>query len=325
MPERCTSFAATVRPGWSTPSLFQTTDHGRGFSAARWPWRVTDWSSARGGSWSKKDGSCVGYVYLRDDNGTLADLSDDLWVQETKLVVPPQPFYCNWGFGVGIAGDFIVVGHPTGEFSVGSASIFERKGGQWIYSTALVGSDTVFGDGFGFPVARSGNRVVVGAPYVAGGTGEVYVFRRIRSEWVEESKFSSIATSNLGTASSIDRNDLAVSGYTAAGESVSVFHLVGGTRIEQGQVTPLDAAGDRLFGGSVFIQGRRLFVSAEDGDENFGVPHFFERVGAQWFERQRLVPSDARPSAGFGGVRGKSGRYLVPAGALKVYVLRLDR
>ncbi|EYF01445.1 FG-GAP repeat protein [Chondromyces apiculatus] len=112
------------------------------------------------------------YVYVR---------SGASWSQQAKLVASDGA--AGHAFGdVAVWGDTVVVG-AFGESSAGSAAgaayVFGRSGGSWSEHTKLVASDGAAGDGFGAPVAVSGDTVIVGAyadDDLGEASGSAYVF-----------------------------------------------------------------------------------------------------------------------------------------------------
>lgn len=291
-------------------------------------------SSARG---STEEGLRLGYVFVHDANGTPSDLSDDVWVQESRLLIPTEilgslPCCCCSGTtGVGISGDRIVLGAGRGTYLgfVGFVAIFERVGDHWFYVAYLLGSESIPGDQFGSRVSVSGNRVAVGAPNAYGGAGEVYVFRNEHGGWAEEAKLSSIAAGNLGDSISLDGEFLAVAGHSAASGSVLIFRHIGRTWTQQAELLPPIPTVDTGFGfgAAIALRGRDLFIHARDiwGSNGAGTVFWYQRVGPRWFARQTIEASDPQPSGFFGGVMNMSGRDAVASGSAKVYVLRLGR
>ena len=99
------------------------------------------------------------YVYERQVNGT--------WTQAAKLVAKDGAAGDFFGRSVAISGEHIVVGVYGDDDkggSSGSAHVFERQAnGTWTQAAKLVAKDGAAGDRFGYTVATSGERVVVGA------------------------------------------------------------------------------------------------------------------------------------------------------------------
>ncbi len=131
------------------------------------------------------------YVFRRDDGGTPAVPSDDVWVEEAKLTASDAAAYDEFGSSVSISGDRAVVGayrnDDAGSLS-GSAYVFRRDDNGtpsdpsddvWAEEVKLTASDAAADDRFGSSVSISGDRAVVGAyrnddagPF----SGSAYVF-----------------------------------------------------------------------------------------------------------------------------------------------------
>ncbi len=159
------------------------------------------------------------YVFRRDDNGTPLDPSDDLWVEEDKLIALDAATNDQFGIAVSISGDRAIVGawldDDVGNLS-GSAYVFRRDDNGtlfdpsddfWVEEAKLAASDGAAGDEFGKSVSIDGDRAVVGAyedddacgddPDPHCDSGAAYVFRRSDNgtpldpgddEWIETAK-----------------------------------------------------------------------------------------------------------------------------------------
>src|SRR5262249_53903558 len=109
------------------------------------------------------------YVFVR---------SGATWSQQAYLKASNTGVYDQFGSSVAISGDTLVVGakreasNATGVNgdqgdnsgpSSGAAYVFVRSGATWSQQAYLKASNTGVDDWFGFPVAISGNTLVVGA------------------------------------------------------------------------------------------------------------------------------------------------------------------
>jgi hypothetical protein len=116
------------------------------------------------------------YVYTR---------SGGLWTQQQKLIASDGAFGDNFGYSVGLSGDFAVAGaiwnDPSGLADAGAAYVFTRSGAVWTQQPKLTASDRAAGDRFGKAVAAGGDTALIGAYFDnhAGGSlaGSAYVFR----------------------------------------------------------------------------------------------------------------------------------------------------
>ena len=112
------------------------------------------------GAWGDDDdGIDSGSAYVFRYNGTA-------WVEEAKLTASDAAEGDHFGGSVTVSGDTVVVGayadDDNGSRS-GSAYVFRYSGTAWVEEAKLTASDGAADDFFGFPVAVSGDTVVVGA------------------------------------------------------------------------------------------------------------------------------------------------------------------
>ena len=107
------------------------------------------------------------YIFLRDDNGTPGDPSDDLWDEEAKLTRSGAATSDLFGSDVALDGDVAVVGalwvDHSGLTDPGAAYVFNRSGTTWSEEDELIASDATDYDMFGVAVALDGSTAVVGA------------------------------------------------------------------------------------------------------------------------------------------------------------------
>jgi FG-GAP repeat/Secretion system C-terminal sorting domain len=149
---------------------------------------------------SKKDNA--GSVYIYEFNSV-----NGLWDREQKLTPFDRDTFDYFGHSVAINGNFIVVGAINSDSSgnnggnantgTGAAYIYEKGGLSIEYNLAkkVYASKRKSGDQFGFSVATSGPKVIVGAVYseaydgsdsvVADDAGSAYIFERINEKWKE--------------------------------------------------------------------------------------------------------------------------------------------
>jgi len=137
------------------------------------------------------DGSESGSVYIFDRDYPTADD----WGERQKVTASGGGGVGDlFGWWVSIRGDTLVVGAPNdddnGDYS-GSAYIFERDQGgadNWGEVQKITASDGAAGDVFGYAVAISGNRIVIGAfgkdKVNLQNAGSAYVFVPEPSRWL---------------------------------------------------------------------------------------------------------------------------------------------
>ena len=198
------------------------------------------------------------YIYTRD-------LSTGLWGSEQIIVASDTQVVDEFGWDVGISGDYAIVGsrnEDTGGTDAGAAYIYVRSGTTWSEQQKIQSSDIEAGDSFGGAVSIDGDYITVGANYEdENGTsaGAVYVFKRDGTTWTQQAKL--LPSDGTG--------------------------------------------GDELsYGGSIDISGDTIVVGARVADpggiSNAGAAYVFQRSGTTWTEVKKIVASDAQASDNFG-------------------------
>lgn len=98
---------------------------------------------------------------------------------QAKLTASDGAAGDNFGVGVAISGDTLVVGAFADDAGAGSAYVYTRTGGVWTQQAKLTAADGVDEDQFGISVAVSGDTAVVGAygdDATALNSGSAYVY-----------------------------------------------------------------------------------------------------------------------------------------------------
>ncbi len=219
------------------------------------------------------------------------------------------------GRAIAVEGDLMVIGiptfisYPTGwpGVSAGGAAVFERTGGTWVQTDVLLPSDPVDEKSFGWSVAISGERVVIGAPWeldVIGSKppGDVYVFERSANGWVETAKLQGAGLgiyAKMGWSVDVD-GDVIVAGapgnqITSSAGSVFVFELQGGLWTETAaQHWP---SSSEQLGEAVAVEGDTILAWVESMNARVEV---LARSGATWSIVDEIVPDDPEPFDAFG-------------------------
>jgi hypothetical protein len=251
------------------------------------------------------------YVFTRT-NGT--------WTQQAKMTSPDGGPSDGFGSSVAVSGDTAVVGahdHDVGtNLEQGSAYVFVRAEGNWVYQAKLTAADGTTNDKFGNSVAISGDSVLVGAHGDDVGTnldnqGSAYVFKRAGGAWSQHTKL----TASDGVPSDEFGFWVSISGETAVVGAVFddvsfvdqgsayVFSAVGGAWTQETHLIANDGAGDDAFGRSVAVSGDMVVVGAQrddDGNVDQGSAYIFRRTEGTWPQQAKLIASDGTPSDLFG-------------------------
>lgn len=120
--------------------------------------------------------------------------SSGTWTQQTKLTASDAAGADQFGMGVGITADTIIVGSPRDDdrgSNSGSVYVYQRTGTTWAQTAKLNASDSGNGDQFGYGIAVSGNTFVAGSTSDDDGgtnTGAVYVWQLSQSGWLQQLK-----------------------------------------------------------------------------------------------------------------------------------------
>ncbi len=175
-------------------------------------------------------------------------------------------------------------------------------------------ADAGASDEFGWAVAVSGNVALVGAwrDNAAGSlSGSAYVFRLDGANWVQEQKIvppDLQAFDFFGWSVALD-GDTAVIGNISDddvgenGGSAYVYSFDGSGWQQQAKLLASDGAADDHFGVSVSISGDAILVGADQDSDNgtwSGSAYVFERLGTQWTESRKLLPSTPSSYEHFG-------------------------
>ncbi len=256
---------------------------------------------------------------LDDDNGLDSgsayafDWDGSQWA-ETKLLASDGAAGDWFGVSVAVSGNQIVVGAPFDDdhhvLESGSAYVFDWDGSEWV-ETKLEARNGKVGDYFGWSVALSGDRVVVGSPTDSDdfvGQGSAYVFDWDGSEWVETKLVASDNAKNdfFGVSVAIDGDRLVVGAENDDDNgdesgSAYIFDWDGVQWVET-KLVASDGEKDDSFGQAVVVEGDRVVVGAPfDGDrgKESGSVYVFDWNGSQW-AATKLVASDGDSLDEFG-------------------------
>jgi hypothetical protein len=230
------------------------------------------------------NGESSGSAYIYKREGTN-------WTQETKIVASDGVANDEFGFSVAILGDYIVVGTPLHEGTIGSAYVFKREGTSWSQQAKLEASDGAADHYFGNSVSISANDVIVGA-YQGNGnadhSGSAYIFKRQDTNWLQQEKlvasdgasgdYFGYSVSISGSYAIVGAKNDEDSGFHAG--TAYVFKMEDSDWTEHVKLLPDEVASSDAFGCAVAISGNNLIVGArgdDDGGMNSGAAYMFER------------------------------------------------
>jgi hypothetical protein len=205
------------------------------------------------------------------------------WVQQAKLTAPAAAPQDQFGWSVALDGNTLVVGalgDDEGARDAGAAYVFTRTVGTWTRQAKLVARGARPYDNFGYSVALSGDRAVVGAyGDDTGGadSGAAYVFERTGARWGEVQKLTasdSIPNEWFGWSVALAGDTVVVGAWydTHASQpegplgSAYLFQKDGGRWTERTKLMAQNGRALDLFGWTVAVSGRTVAVGARLDD-----------------------------------------------------------
>ncbi|WP_339729543.1 Calx-beta domain-containing protein, partial [uncultured Gimesia sp.] len=247
------------------------------------------------------------YVYVRNENGTPSDSTDDTWEYQSELILPSLDSSESIT-STDISGDTIVIGvgfdDVHGE-TRGSVYVYTRSGATWSQQAELTpnSEDANDYDLFGVSVSISGDTIFVGAPgddEYGEDAGAVYVYTRTGSTWNETQK---ITTSDyeyytpyphhyesIDFASYIKVDgDTLVASNTNNG-TLSIFTQQGGIWGGETFLAPahgLSGSSNLIFGGSVFDIDDDTIVAQSNGSATV-----FTKTENEWQQLLLELPQE---------------------------------
>lgn len=237
-----------------------------------------------------------GAVYFYYFNGTE-------WVEHSK--VWDQYGFANHEFGSAVAmdGDFAVIGCPNKFINPnskqGAAFIYQRVGDTWVEKIMLVAPDGAVNDGFGNAVQIRGDLLIVGCMNDdiddKIDQGSAYIFKRIGSTWILQTKLQSPqgSASDLFGSSVAIHDSLAVVGSPFDDVNLPdqgtahVYFRMGNTWLLDTFFYPTLANGQ--FGRSVAVHENWIMVGSpledKDGLIDAGTVYWYRRESSTWLQR----------------------------------------
>tara|TARA_R110002111_G_scaffold144910_2_gene211248 strand:+ start:60150 stop:84038 length:23889 start_codon:yes stop_codon:yes gene_type:complete len=260
------------------------------------------------------------FIYVRNQQGTPDDLTDDTWEYQAILFAPDGKSGDYFGSSVAIHGDTAVVGAKlaaTGDQSsdTGAVYIYKRTGSVWTFQQKIVAADSIDGDEFGSLVAIEGDTIVVRAAEADSEKGAVYIFNLSDELWSESAKFIDQSLPQWSSwtdfGSSLDiNNSTIVIGSRNDGESAigagAVFIVTreNGTWSVTQKLKPISTSLIRSFGSSVAIAGNTLVVGAPDSYKpayyDLGAVLTFTLEDGIWMQSKVLYAADTTNYSSFG-------------------------
>jgi len=224
----------------------------------------------------------------------------DLAIDNLKeqLVSPPSQITEEIFFGssVAISDQYAIIGSKSDNQAItmgGSACIYEKNDGKWVFIQKFVGSNPHKNDYLGGSVAVSGNFVFAGAQgydydEIYKDMGIVYVYQRQESgDWIQTQTLApdSIDDSHkFGCAMATSNMQIIVGAYGNSNESgkAFLFELENDQWIQRQCLTPeIPDIGGR-FGIAVDIDNDYIIVGAYLGYDYQGAAYIYQKQESDW-------------------------------------------
>ncbi len=219
------------------------------------------------------------------------------WTEKQKLMSPNPQQNVNFGIGVAIMGDYIVVGASEEGNTKGAVYIYKKNtSGIWEPIQKLTASDAMAQAYFGTSVSMVNGTIAVGAYGDHSETGAAYIFEEDGTgNWNEVQKITASTPSseaNFGWNCKLEANYLVVSAphpYGVEKGEVYIYKKNGGSWVEIQKVESFDLAPEDFYGWNIETDGDQLIVGApwEDEDENGGNP--IDRAGSAYIFKDPTI------------------------------------
>lgn len=201
------------------------------------------------------------------------------WVESQKILSPNPQTNENFGIGVSLSEDYLVVGANEVDGRKGAAYVYmKNSNGIWEYDQTIMASDAANDDFFGTSVSIAGDQLVIGAYGANGEAGAAYIFEKdSQGVWAEVQKLNgntSSESAQFGWSTDIQQNYIIVSAPhiygLEAGEVYFYKKESSGNWAEEQVIQGSDTAGEDFYGWSIAMHENQLIAGApwEDHDEN---------------------------------------------------------
>lgn len=231
-----------------------------------------------------------------------------------------------YGFDVLVRGDLAFVSAAAPIYRPGKVYVFAKVADAWMQTQVITATQDPsappnWSDFFGWSLALSGDRLLVGAPFafdpMMGPIGAAYVFTNVAGTWTQ----TSALTATIPTATDYFGWAVTLAGNTAVIGANSHNRGANGTEgaayvfldendawtqtqlLEGSDSTPGDG---HQFGNAIAFDGTTLLIGAPGADYPStgvyfpGAAYRFGNVGGTWTETARLVPDDSANGDQFG-------------------------
>ncbi|MCX7553388.1 hypothetical protein OS175_05815 [Marinicella sp. S1101] len=240
----------------------------------------------------------------------------DNWQLSETLIPDDGQQGDEFGYSVSINQGRIVVGareSSSGGNRFGAAYVFDYDdvNDEWAQVQILLASDGDRVDEFGAAISQYEDTIIIGAPNyrLNGYRGQVYVFKLLDHEWIEQSKIPGYG--NFGSQLVINEAQMVVSAYSDSFEgvyrvgSVYIFEPNGLDWVFEQKINASDREENNYFGASIDIYNEILVIGADKDGKYFdadgpGAVYLFKKEEDVWEEKQKLVAPNEQHFNKFG-------------------------
>ena len=247
--------------------------------------------------------------------------SNNTWSESQKLTANDGGLFDNFGAGVALDGETLVVAANGatvgGNPAQGAVYVFTESNGTWTQTQKLTANDGAAYDNFGLSVALQGSAILVGSPHATVGSnqvqGAVYVFTESNGTWTQTQKLTAsdgAANDSFGQSVALSDSTALVGAYNASvnghsGQGAAyVFTNSNGTWSETQKLTASDGAANANFGNAVALDSTRALIGADvstvGNNTSQGKAYLFEESNGNWSQSVTLVASDGATDDFFG-------------------------
>ena len=253
------------------------------------------------------------------------------WSIETKVTSNSEWF----GNSVSMDGDTVVVGaygDNTKGALAGAVYVYRLNNGVWSLEQKLMASDGSIGNEFGYGVAVSGDKIIVGAPHCnldGVSTGAAYFYHRGTSGWNEVSKvFAKDATLGdlFGESVDISNGNAIIGAYGSdavgvVSSAAYIFEYSNGKWSQKVKLKPDNLEPRDMFGSSVAISEKYAVVGSFQGASyatKSGAAYVYQFSNGLWGQILELTPKEISPKDAFGSAVDVSDSHVMIGSSLDI-------
>jgi choice-of-anchor B domain-containing protein len=224
-------------------------------------------------------------------------LATSITAAHAQLIDKPRAAF---GHALAFADNELLISEAHNNATPGFVYVYAKSGDKWVERAALKASDGRTADKFGSALARSGNRIIVGARNAA------YIFEKSGTGWQQVARLApaDVKTEDLYAVSVAISGDVALVGApgsaTRAGAAY-VYRRTGSGWTQDTRLTAPESKEQMLFGAAVGMKDGDLLISEHAHNERTGGVHVFRRDGNAWKHYTRLLHTNAQKNDRFGG------------------------